>query len=49
MHLSQPALTQAIAKLEAEVGAPLFVRRSTGVYPTRISEILQRRVSYNFV
>jgi len=44
VHLSQPALTQAIAKLEAEVGAPLFVRRSTGVYPTRIGEILQRRV-----
>jgi len=44
VHLSQPALTQAIAKLESEVGAALFVRRSTGVYPTRIGEILQRRV-----
>lgn len=44
VHLSQPALTQAIAKLESEVGAPLFVRRSTGVYPTRVGEILQRRV-----
>lgn len=44
VHLSQPALTQAIAKLEADAGAPLFVRRSTGVYPTRVGEILQRRV-----
>ena len=44
IHLSQPALTQAIAKLEAEVEAPLFVRRSTGVYATRVGEILQRRV-----
>jgi DNA-binding transcriptional LysR family regulator len=32
VHLSQPAVTQAIAKLESQVGAVLFERRSSGTY-----------------
>ncbi|PWC35587.1 LysR family transcriptional regulator [Azospirillum sp. TSO22-1] len=31
VHLSQPAITQAIANLEEEVGAPLFDRRPDGM------------------
>jgi len=44
VHLSQPAITQAIAKLENELGAPLFVRRSLGMYVTRHGEVFRRRV-----
>jgi LysR family transcriptional regulator of gallate degradation len=32
IHLSQPAVTQAIAKLESIVGESLFERRATGTY-----------------
>lgn len=34
LHVAQPALSQQIAQLEAELGQPLLVRRSTGVQPT---------------
>ena len=34
IHLSQPAVTQAIAKLESIVGDHLFDRRATGTYLT---------------
>ncbi|MFN4000707.1 LysR family transcriptional regulator [Microcella sp.] len=34
LHLSQPALSVAIQKLEAEVGAALLVRSARGVTPT---------------
>lgn len=34
VHLSQPAVTQAIAKLERTLGAPLFLRRSSGMTTT---------------
>jgi DNA-binding transcriptional LysR family regulator len=34
IRLSQPALTQTIAKLEAEVGKQLLDRRPTGTYLT---------------
>lgn len=43
VHLSQPAVTQAIAKLEAAFASPLFVRRSTGVFPTAAGRILEAR------
>ncbi len=43
VHLSQPAITQAIAKLEIELGATLFVRRSSGMFVTEAGEILLRR------
>jgi DNA-binding transcriptional LysR family regulator len=34
LHLSQPAVTAQLRKLEDELGAPLFVRSATGVTPT---------------
>ena len=34
VHLSQPALTKGLAKLERALGRPLFVRTPTGVEPT---------------
>jgi LysR family transcriptional regulator, regulator for genes of the gallate degradation pathway len=48
IHVSQPAVTQAIARLEHEVGAPLFSRRNTGCYLTEAGEILQRRTARLF-
>src|SRR5262247_4943595 len=48
VHVSQPAVTQAIARLEREVGAALFRRRNTGCYLTEPGEILQRRTARLF-
>lgn len=39
IHLTQPAVTQTIAKLEAGAGAPLFERRITGTYLTKAGEL----------
>lgn len=44
VHLSQPAITQAIAKLEVELGATLFIRRSSGMFVTEAGEIFLHRV-----
>ncbi len=41
--LSQPAVTQAVAKLEARLGIELLQRRRDGSYPTRHGEIVYRR------
>jgi DNA-binding transcriptional LysR family regulator len=49
IHVSQPAVTQAIGRLEREVGAALFRRRNTGCYLTEAGEILQRRTTRLFV
>ena len=38
MHISQSALSRAIATIEARVGAPLFHRTSQGVTLTAIGE-----------
>lgn len=46
--LTQPAVTQAIAKLEAQVQAPLFERRSVGTYATPAGDILEARISSMF-
>ena len=43
-HLSQPAVTQALARLEKRYGCRFFERRSTGVYPTELGEIMLARV-----
>jgi len=43
VHLSQPAVTQAIAKLERSVDALLFVRSSTGMVPTEAGATLRKR------
>jgi DNA-binding transcriptional LysR family regulator len=44
VHISQPAVTQAIAGLERHFGAPLLLRRSTGVSLTRAGEICLARI-----
>lgn len=43
--MSQPAITQAIAKLENELETPLFERRPGGMSPTPSGEILAHRVT----
>lgn len=43
-HLSQPAVTQAIAKLEGELNVKLFERRRDGMFPTAIGEAYLARV-----
>lgn len=43
VHMSQPAITQAIAKLEASLDEKLLVRSSRGMYPTAAGEIFMRR------
>ncbi|MFE1205043.1 LysR family transcriptional regulator [Streptomyces sp. NPDC058762] len=40
LHMSQPPLSRAIKQLEAEVGAPLFVRSPTGVALTPVGTVL---------
>ena len=44
VSLSQPAVTQAIAKMEAAVGKPLFDRASNGSYLTAAGEVFLHRV-----
>lgn len=43
VHLSQPAITQAIAGLEQMVGAPLFVRRADGMFATEAGTLFLAR------
>lgn len=43
--VSQPAVTQAIAKLEAQAGTPLFNRTQQGLFPTEAGSLFHRRVS----
>ena len=43
-HLSQPAVTQAVAKLEEELSVPLFDRRRDGMYVTETGEAFLARV-----
>lgn len=43
-HLSQPAVTQAIGKLERTIGVALIDRRACGSYLTAPGTLLQRRV-----
>lgn len=45
VHLSQPAITQAIAKLESRLGARVFDRRSNGMFLTEPGELFLSRVS----
>lgn len=46
--VSQPAVTQAIAKLEREAGAPLFRRTPQGLFPTEVGDTLVARVRRAF-
>jgi DNA-binding transcriptional LysR family regulator len=56
LSTSQPAVTQAVANLEAEIGTPIFERCATGTYPTetgaqyllridRFFEVLDRAIA----
>ena len=44
INLSQPALTQGLARIEATLGLPLFLRRAGGLVPTEGGEIYLRRI-----
>jgi LysR family transcriptional regulator of gallate degradation len=44
-RVSQPAVTQAIGKLERQAGGPLFTRTRRGLFPTKLGEVLARRVA----
>lgn len=45
VHLSQPAVTQAIAKLERRLAVPLFDRTGNGLYLTAAGDIFIARVN----
>jgi LysR family transcriptional regulator of gallate degradation len=47
-HLSQPAVTQAIAKLEEQLGVTLLERRASGTYLNDFGMIFYRRVQRLF-
>lgn len=40
IHLTQPALTQAVSKLEASIGCQLFDREPSGMRPTHAANLL---------
>ena len=44
VNLTQPALTQALARIEAQLGLPLFERRHDGMDPTAAAELLVPRI-----
>jgi len=48
VHLSQPAVTQAIARLEQNFGVDLFTRHQTGMYLTPFGTLLQARLIQAF-
>ncbi|WP_068085510.1 LysR family transcriptional regulator [Novosphingobium rosa] len=47
-NLSQPAVTQALTKLEQQLGIILLERRASGSYLTAAGQIMHRRVSRLF-
>lgn len=48
VHVSQPAVTQAINKLERQAEGPLFLRTRQGFFPTERGEVLLARVRRAF-
>ncbi|KMS56326.1 LysR family transcriptional regulator [Novosphingobium barchaimii LL02] len=44
VNLSQPAITQALGRLEVQLGLPLFERRHDGMMTTSAGEILSPRI-----
>lgn len=47
-NVSQPAVTQAIGKLEREAGGALFDRTRQGFFPTQRGEVIARRLRRAF-
>lgn len=45
LHLSQPAVSQQLKALEAEIGRPLFIRGARGVAPTPLAHSLANEVA----
>ena len=48
-HVSQPALTTAIRKLEEEVGGPLFHREGKRLLPTELGKLMRPRLEQMMV
>ncbi|MDT1064212.1 LysR family transcriptional regulator [Paracoccus sp. CPCC 101403] len=48
LSTSQPAVTQAVANIEAEIGVPIFERCATGTYPTAIGRQYLLRIDRFF-
>ncbi len=48
VNLSQPALTQGLAKLERQLGVALFERRPDGVSPTEAGTLMAERAAAAF-
>src|SRR5262249_53423676 len=46
LAITQPAISRQLALLEAEIGAPLFVRHHRGVALTKAGELLLSRSEY---
>lgn len=44
LHISQPALTQAIRRLEADLGVPLFAAKGRNIVLTEYGKYLQKRL-----
>src|SRR5690606_41546701 len=44
LHLSQPAVTQAVANVERYFGTRLFMRESTGTKPTPAGQVCAHRI-----
>lgn len=48
LHIAQPALTQAIQRLERELGVPLFERRGRGIVLNAYGKLLKKRLGEVF-
>lgn len=45
VNLTQPAITQGVAKLEQQLGLPLFERQASGMAPTEAAGLLSPRIA----
>lgn len=48
LSTSQPAVTQAVANIEADIGSPIFERSASGTYPTEVGRKYLIRVDRFF-